>query len=69
MPGLGGRSLEQLRKRSFGNHEVGRIQAAVIQPHLAEHAQRINAETIRHLGVFAQAHTSDTGLHRDQENG
>ena len=69
MPGLGGRSLEQLRKRSFWNHEIGRIQATVVQPHLAEHAQRVDAELVRHLGVFAQAHTSDTGLHRDQENG
>ncbi len=69
MPGLRGGSLQQLRKRRFGNHEVGRAQTAVIQPHLAEHAQRIDAELIGHLGVFAQAHTSDTGLHRDQENG
>ncbi|MPN31889.1 hypothetical protein SDC9_179364 [bioreactor metagenome] len=69
MAGLGGRSLEQLRKRSLWNHEVGRAQTAVIQPHLAEHAQRIDAELVRHLGVLAQAHTSDTGLHRDLENG
>ena len=60
--GFGG-DFQHFGQQSFGYAQIGCQQALSIQPRVADHLDRIDAQSSRHVGVFCKGRTANKDIH------